>query len=73
MKVLADMFKELPDGSEFVENWHLSRHGWEKVELLDQLSVHDEEWAIEKGNLSAIGMYSLGELVEISEIERKEN
>lgn len=52
---------------------------WEKIELLDQISVHDEEWKIETRHtedgvcydLEAVGSYSCGELVDVSNIEVK--
>lgn len=50
---------------------------WDKLELLDTLSVHDEEWKIETRHtdggtcydLEATGAYSCGELVEVNDIE----
>ena len=52
---------------------------WEKVELLDQISAHDEDWKIETRHtqdgicydLEAVGSYSIGELVNVSNIETK--
>jgi hypothetical protein len=40
---------------------------WIKIELMDRLSVHDEEWLIEneEGTRQATGVYSCGELVDI--------
>ena len=40
---------------------------WIQIELMDQLSVHDEEWLIEneEGTKQATGVYSCGELVDI--------
>ena len=50
---------------------------WEKVECLDVLSAHDEEWRITasftyKGTwycVEAVGMYSCGELVGVIDEE----
>jgi len=48
---------------------------WHKEELLDVISAHDEEWIIvsDDGKKEAIGMYSCGELVDISDIVDNSN
>ena len=39
---------------------------WQKVDLLDRLSVHDEYWDVEdEDGRTGIAMYSCGELVSI--------
>jgi len=42
----------------------------EKVELLDRISVHDEDWLITDGDHTAVGIYSCGELVAYSDVEK---
>ncbi len=42
---------------------------WEKVELLDRLSAHDEEWSVRSGNKIAVGMYSDGSLVSVVDVD----
>ena len=52
-------------------------YSWEKDELLDQVSAHDEEWKIKCDktfgrtcySLEATGLYSVGDLVEVRDIE----
>ena len=52
---------------------------WKQVELLDQISVHDEEWKIETRHtqdgicydLEAVGVYSCGDLIDVIDIETK--
>ena len=45
---------------------------WEKSELLDRLSAHDEEWLVKSGSKTAVGTYSDGELVSVTDVEEGE-
>jgi len=44
---------------------------WEQVERLSKVGYHDEEWLIESecGKYEAVGHYSCGELVSVTEIK----
>ena len=42
---------------------------WDKIELLDRISVHVEEWHVisEDGTKSAIGTFDGGELIKVED------
>ena len=48
-------------------------YDWEKLELLDTIDCYDSEWKIycyhDGMSLEAVGKYSIGELVEVLDIE----
>ena len=52
----------------------MSKMLWEKVEVLDVIDTHDQDWLVTAqdiyGNVfEAVGIYSCGELQEVRDIE----